>query len=62
MVFKSGEDMDMLLVTKNDTIVSQVNAMLKDSSFHIRILYADVYGNCWLLDREKVTELSSCPE
>ncbi|WP_288425045.1 hypothetical protein [uncultured Spirosoma sp.] len=62
MVFKSGDDMDMLFVTKNDTIVSQVNAMLGDSSFHIRIRYADVYGNCWLLDREKVTELGSCPE
>lgn len=61
-VFKSGDDMDILFVTKNDTIVNQVSAMLDDPSFHIRIRYADVYGNCWLLDREKVTELGSCPE
>jgi hypothetical protein len=61
-VFKSGDDIDILFVTKNDLVINQVNAMLNDSSFHILIRYADVYGNCWLLDQDKVTELVSCPE
>lgn len=61
-VFKSGDDMDILVVTKNDSVINQVNAMLNDSSFHMLIRYADVYGNCWLLDQDSVTELGSCPE
>ncbi|WP_338870172.1 hypothetical protein WBJ53_22055 [Spirosoma sp. SC4-14] len=59
-VFKSGENTDVLFVSKNDTVISQVASMLADSSFHLRIRYADVYGNCWELDQNKVTAIGKC--
>ncbi|GAB3992778.1 hypothetical protein GCM10028807_26400 [Spirosoma daeguense] len=61
-VFKSGENLELLFVSKNDSIVQKVGQMIADTSFRVRIHYADVYGNCWLLDHNKVTEVSECPE
>ncbi len=61
-VFKSGEDIELLFVAKNDTIVQKTSALLADSSLRVRIRYADVYGNCWLLDRHKTTSLGNCPD
>ncbi|GAB3694209.1 hypothetical protein GCM10027592_14890 [Spirosoma flavus] len=61
-VFKSGEDLELLFVSRNDSIVQKVEQMMADTSFLVRIRYADVYGNCWLLEQNKVKELGSCSE
>ncbi len=59
-VFKSGENLELLYVANNDFVMRRIEAMLADTSFHMRIHYADVYSNCWLLDQNKVTELGQC--
>lgn len=61
-VSKSGDDIDILLVTKNDSVIQAVSSMLADTSFHLRIRYADVYNNCWLLDQNKVSALGKCAD
>ncbi len=61
-VFKSGEDFEILFVSRSDSIIQKASKMLSDTSFRLRIRYADVYGNCWQLDRNKVTAIGKCPE
>ncbi len=61
-VFKSGEDIDLLVVTQSDSVIQEVSEMIRDTSFHLRIRYADVYGNCWQLDGDKTTPLGKCSE
>ncbi|UFH53819.1 hypothetical protein [Spirosoma sp. KNUC1025] len=61
-VFKPGESLDLLFVGGNDSIIQRTEAMLIDTSFRLQIQYADVYGNCWQLDRNKVKALGKCTE
>lgn len=62
MVLKAGDEYELFKVTRNDEPLSfKLQEVIKDSSFHFRIRYADVYGNCWQLDRDKVTSLGKCP-
>lgn len=61
-VLKAGDEYELFKLTRNDEPLSyKLRKVTEDSSFHFRIRYADVYGNCWLLDQNKVTELDKCP-
>lgn len=61
-VFKPGENMDLLFVGRSDSVIQRTEAMLADTSFRLQIHYADVYGNCWQLDHNKVKALGKCAE
>lgn len=61
-VLKAGDEYEMFKLMRNDEPLSDKLAkVVNDSSFHFRIRYADIYGNCWQLDNNKVTELGRCP-
>ena len=60
-VFKPAESIELLYVGRNDSIIRKVETIIADTSFRLRIRYADVYGNCWQLDGDKVTALGQCP-
>lgn len=61
-VLKAGDDLDLYIVTHNEPKASLLSEATNDSSFHMRIVFGDVYGNCWQLDRNKVTSLGRCSE
>ena len=62
-VLKAGDEHELFKLTRNDEpLTYKLAQVVRDSSFHLRIQYTDVYGNCWLLDRNKVTELGKCPD
>ncbi|GAB3950611.1 hypothetical protein GCM10028805_29020 [Spirosoma harenae] len=62
-VLKAGDEVNIFNLARNDeALSSKLGDVVSDTSFHLRVHYADVYGNCWLLDRNKVVELSDCPE
>lgn len=62
-VLKAGDENELFKLTRNDEpLAFKLAEVVRDSSFHFRVRYADVYGNCWLLDRNKVTELGHCPD
>jgi hypothetical protein len=63
MVLRAGEEFPTFALVKNDEPLSlDMNRIITDSSFHYRIQYADVYGNCWQMDCNHVTPLGQCAE
>ncbi|MBD2752312.1 hypothetical protein [Spirosoma validum] len=63
MVLKAGDEYELFKLMRNDEpLSSKLEKIVTDSSFHFRIRYADIYGNCWQLDQNKVTELGKCPQ
>ena len=62
-VLKAGDEYELFRLTRNDEPLSfRLEEIVDDSSFHFRVRYADIYGNCWQLDQNKVTELGKCSE
>jgi len=61
-VFKPGEIMSLINVWENDSIEQELTKNLNTKLFNLRVIYSDVYGNCWQLDQGKTTELSDCPD
>lgn len=62
-VLKAGDEYELFRFIRNDESLSfKLEKVTNDHSFHFRIHYTDIYGNCWLLDRNKVTELGQCPD
>lgn len=49
-VLKSGDSVNLLSTVHNERVAELVESVVNDTSFHLRIQYADVYGNCWQLD------------
>lgn len=56
MVLKSSEVWDLY---KNEGVF-RAEKIANDSTYHLRIIYSDVYGNYRRLDRNKVSQLSDC--
>ncbi len=48
-------------VRSQTAVVQALREMIMDSSFRYRVVYSDVYGNCWQNDRDVVTPLPDCP-
>jgi hypothetical protein len=62
MVLKAGDEYELFKITRNDEPLSfKLRDVVQDSSFHFQIGYADVYGNCWQFDRNKVSPVGKCP-
>lgn len=61
-VLKSGDSVNLLSTVHNERVAELLESVVNDTSFHLRIQYADVYGNCWQLDRNNVTSLGKCSE
>jgi|GEM_PF-1107165 len=60
-VIKAADDVSLFMLVKNDEMLSnKLKDVVTDSLFHLRIRYADVYGNCWELDQNKVTAIGKC--
>jgi len=60
-VFKSGDAVSILTVNRSDSLVNEIIYRWESDSVNLRIIYSDVYGNCWQLDNEVTTRLESCP-
>ncbi|RRB07363.1 hypothetical protein [Larkinella rosea] len=61
-VVKAGDEIELYKVLKNNYLANFMSDVIADSTFRFRITYSDVYGNCWLLDHGKVTQLNDCPD
>jgi hypothetical protein len=60
-VFSPQGGLALITVYDNDSLSKVVNEKLDSESFNLRIIYSDVYGNCWELDEGETTQLSDCP-
>lgn len=61
-VFKSDEDLSLLSVNLPDSVINSIIYRWESDSVNLKVTYADVYGNCWLLDNGVTTRLASCPD
>jgi hypothetical protein len=61
-VLKTDYPINLVGVWDNDSIARRVEFLITSKRFNLRLVYSDVYGNCWQLDNEKVTPLDECPE
>lgn len=68
MVLKAGDEMDLFTLARRDEVMSfrLRNLIFRDDSFRFEVVYSDVYGNCWKLQRanrqEKVRQLDDCED
>ncbi|RRB17355.1 hypothetical protein [Larkinella knui] len=61
-VLKAGDEIEIYKTQNNSYWADFLSDVIADPTFQFRITYADVYGNCWLLDQGKVTPLDDCPQ
>jgi hypothetical protein len=61
-VFKDGETLSLIGVWNNDSLGRVLFNKLDDKAFNLRIVYSDVYGNCWERNNGEVKELKNCTE
>jgi hypothetical protein len=61
-VFKPEEAISLLSLDLPDSVIRQISNRWESDSINLKITYADVYGNCWLLDNGVTTRLTSCPD
>ncbi|WP_128543242.1 hypothetical protein [Larkinella soli] len=61
-VLKSDGELVLGRLANSRPVADALRGMIMDSSFHFRLVYADVYGNCWQNDQDQVTRLSRCPD
>lgn len=61
VVIKAGEEWPLFKLTGRDKSIVRASTKASNSTFHYVVTYSDVYGNCWRLDRNKVTS-SECPD
>jgi hypothetical protein len=60
-VIKAEEEVELFMLIKNNERLSdKLRDAVNDSSFHFRIRYTDVYGNCWEVDHNKTASLGKC--
>jgi hypothetical protein len=61
-IIKAGDEIEIYQTLKNEYAANFMEEVISDTTFQFRIIYSDVYGNCWEMDRNKVTELPNCPD
>jgi hypothetical protein len=59
-VLQSGERY-RLFAMKDPNQVARFRALTDDPQLVMRLVYGDVYGNCWLHDIDEVQPLDECP-
>ncbi|WP_224995056.1 hypothetical protein [Cesiribacter sp. SM1] len=61
-VFKPGESISLFSVNLPDSLINEIIYRWQSDSVQLKITYSDVYGNCWKLEGDVTTRLSSCPD
>ncbi len=61
-VVKSGEGIELLSVNRPDSLINDIIYLWEGEEVNLKIIYSDVYGNCWQLDGGVTSRLSSCPD
>ncbi|MEO6287613.1 MAG: hypothetical protein ABIN80_16400 [Dyadobacter sp.] len=61
-VIKSGDGVNLIGIYENDSLGRKLEEYITGQHLNLRLVYSDVYGNCWQLDQGKVTPLDECPE
>lgn len=62
-VLKAGDMYSLYALSRNDEAMSnRLKAVVNDSSMHYRIVYSDIYNNCWVYDQGHITPLDNCPK
>ena len=61
-VFKPEEAISLLSLDIPDSVIRTIASRWESDSINLRVTYADIYGNCWLLDNDVTTRLVSCPD
>jgi hypothetical protein len=59
-VLKPGEELLLFEIDKDPVNAARLDALVADPGFALRIVYADVYGNCWVTTTAAV-EPAACP-
>ncbi len=61
-VFSVGDGITLIEVTKSDSLREIVYQKINNELFSLKVVYSDVYGNCWELKDGATRQLSNCPE
>lgn len=61
-VVPANNSLALIEVYDNDSLSRLMEKKLTSSSFRLRLIYSDVYGNCWEMKMGKTKPLSECPE
>jgi len=59
-VVQAGESAGLVSTLRGRAVADRLSEVVRDSSFHLRVRYRDVYGTCWQLDNADVTESDAC--
>lgn len=60
-VIKNDGELRFGRVSNNEPLAQALLEIIQSPLYRIIVVYSDVYGNCWQLDRDAVTPLSKCP-
>lgn len=61
-VIKTDGEITLGQIKNSVPVANAMRQIIVDSSFHFRVIYSDVYGNCWQNDHDQVTQLANCPD
>ncbi|KAA6438364.1 hypothetical protein FEM33_16860 [Dyadobacter flavalbus] len=61
-VVPANNGLSLIEVNDNDSLSRIMEKKLTSNSFRLRVIYSDVYGNCWEMGTGKTKPLSECPE
>lgn len=61
-VIKSDGEIRLGRISKNEFLAQVMLQLIQSPSYRIGVIYSDVYGSCWQLDRDKVTQLADCSQ
>lgn len=61
-VLTPGDGLSLLDVNDNDSLAHRIEDIVTGPSFTLRIVYSDVYGNCWEIKKGETKALADCPD
>lgn len=61
-VLQAGEELDLFRLAPDDKDTQRFDALTQSDAYAFDVIYGDVYDNCWLMQRSRVTRLPRCPE
>ncbi|WP_221393308.1 hypothetical protein [Dyadobacter sp. NIV53] len=59
-VLKPGDNFELIGIYQNDSLARQLMHKVESDFFNLRVIYSDIYGNCWQLDQGKTRQLTDC--
>lgn len=65
-VLKAGDEPELYITKNNNLVAGTFEEIVQDSVFQFRVIYSDVYDNCWQVtyreDLNTITKLRRCPD